>query len=456
MQPMPDDRLSLAALHDGGAQGILVPEVPVTLGSRVRLCLKDLYQQDIVEMIERETRRYELHSIEHPDHPDFRRAYQILWEAFGPSGEMEPEYAIRQFLLDNPFEPVAAGTYVRYFLIIAKDRDGNLRGVRDGSVLYNPAYAPDLCLVYLSHIFMLPPARGTVLTYWLRIAPVELAMEYLVQLQQRALVTLPAPDAPGKYFGVQLNLAAEMEYFSPDDRLSLQRILFYGRGGFDVIDPRHFPYRQPDFRDPAVIQATGNMPVPFMLLLRRMGRERQARLPIEEASAVMRLLYDEFACFCPSEFLQNSLDIVLQRLAERRAKGESDVALLPLPTGAKNLQRLKRLFRYDVYQRYYANPPGSESYVRRVREQLAANPRWFDEELARIAADLEQTPHYVYGSRDRRFAVDAMPALLAEVDEGAPRPDPTLQADGASAKSALPEGEASSSPAHDVPRERRP
>ena len=36
--------------------------------TRVRLCLKDLYQQDIVEMIERETRRYELLSIEHPDH----------------------------------------------------------------------------------------------------------------------------------------------------------------------------------------------------------------------------------------------------------------------------------------------------------------------------------------------------------------------------------------------------
>ena len=33
-------------------------EAPVTLGTRVRLCLKDLYQRDIVEMIERETRRY--------------------------------------------------------------------------------------------------------------------------------------------------------------------------------------------------------------------------------------------------------------------------------------------------------------------------------------------------------------------------------------------------------------
>jgi len=427
----------------------------MTLGTRVRLCLKDLYQQDIVEMIERETRRYELVSIEHPDHPDFARAYQILWEAFGPQGEMEPESAIRRFVLDNSFEPTASGTYIRYFLIIAKDRDGNLRGVRDGSVLYNPAYAPDLCVVYLSHIFMLPQARGTVLTYWLRIAPVELAVEYLFQLQQRGLVTLPAPDAPGRYFGVQLDLAAEMEYFSPDDRLSLQRILFYGRGGFDVIDPRHFPYRQPDFRDPSVIQATGNSPVPFMLLLRRMGRERQARLPIDEASAVMRLLYDEFTCFCTPEFLQNSLDIVLQRLAERRAKGKSDVALLPLPSGPKNLQRLKRLFRYDIYQRYYRDAPGTEEYVQRMREVLANQPRWFDEELARIAADLEQTPHYVYGSRDRRFAVDAMPALLAEADEAAARAESAAQGNGGAATSALPDA-AERPAATQPPRERRP
>jgi hypothetical protein len=404
------------------------------------LCLKDLYQQDIVEMIERETRRYELQSIEHPDHPDFARAYQILWDAFGPQGEMEPESAIRQFLLDNPYEPVAAGTYIRYFLIIAKDREGNLRGVRDGSVLYNPTYAPDLCVVYLSHIFMLPQARGTVLTYWLRIAPVELAVEYLFQLQQRSRVTLPVPDAPGKYFGVNLDLAAEMEYFSPEDRLSLQRILFYGRGGFDVIDPRHFPYRQPDFRDPAVIQATGNSPVPFMLLLRRMGRERQARLPIEEARAVMRLLYDEFACFCTPEFLRNSLDIVLQRLADRRAMGALDVALLPLPSGAKNLQRLKRLFRYDIYQRYYPGAAGTEAYLERIRAQIASHPRWFDEALTRIAAELNQTQHYVYGSRDRRFAVDAMPALLAEVDEAPARADAALQAEDTSAKSARAEG----------------
>ena len=371
------------------------------LGTRVRLCLKDLYAQDIVEIIERETRRYELESIEHPDHPDFARAYKILWDNFGPQGEMEPESAIRRFLLDDAFEPLPSGTFIRYFLLVAKDREGNLRGVRDGSVIYNPTWAPDVCTIYLSHIFMLPEARGTVLTYWLRIAPVELAVEYLAQLQQRGIVKLPLPEQPGKYFGVQLNLAAEMDYFSPDDRLSLQRILFYGRGGFDVIDPRHFPYRQPDFSPPEVIQERGNRPVPFMLLLRRMGRERQARLPIDEASTIMRLLYDEFACFCTPEFLQNSLDVVQARLDERRAKGKPDVALLPLPTGANNLSRLRPLFRYDIYRRFYADTPGTEVYLERIKPLIAANPRWFDEEVAGLATVLQKTPHYVYSSRDK-------------------------------------------------------
>ncbi|MBL9103182.1 MAG: hypothetical protein JNL82_19710 [Myxococcales bacterium] len=374
----------------------------MTLGTRVRLCLKDLYAQDFVEIIERETRRYELHSIEHPDHPDFARAYKILWDQFGSQGEMEPEHAIRRFLLDDAFEPLPSGTFIRYFLLVAKDREGNLRGVRDGSVIYNPSWAPDLCVVYLSHIYMLPEARGTVLTYWLRIAPVELAVEYLAALQQRGVVKLPLPEQPGRYFGVQVDLAAEMDYFSPDDRLSLQRILFYGRGGFDVIDPRHFPYRQPDFSPPEVIQEHGNRPVPFMLLLRRMGRERQARLPIDEASTIMRLLYDEFACFCTPEFLQNSLDVVQARLDERRHKGKPDVALLPLPTGASNLSRLKPLFRYDIYRRYYPNAPGTEAYLERIRALVGHNARWFEDEVAGLAAELSKTPHYVYSSRDKQ------------------------------------------------------
>ena len=273
------------------------PGDPVmSLGTRVRLCLKDLYAQDVVEMIERETRKYEVEAIEHPDHPDFKRAYQMLWDAFGAvrrdgARGGDPRDDARRL---RPTR-CRGGTYARYFLLVARDRaTGTIRGVRDGRVLVNPAYGPDLCVVYLSHIFMLPEARGTVLTYWLRIAPLDLAVSYLHMLHQRGKIALPAPDAPGKYFGMRVDLAAEMEYFTPDDKLSLQRILFYGRGGFDAIDPRHFPYRQPDFREPELIARTGDRPVPVHAAAaprrpRARGAAADRRGARGDAAAVRRL-----------------------------------------------------------------------------------------------------------------------------------------------------------------------
>jgi hypothetical protein len=381
----------------------------MSVGTRVRLCLKDLYPQDVVEMIERETRKYEVEAIEHPSHPDYKAAFKILWDGFGPAGEMEPEPVIRRMLLEDPVVPLPSGSYARFFLLVARDRStGTIRGVRDGRVLVNPAYAPDLCVVYLSHIFMLPEARGSVLTYWLRIAPLDLAVTYLHTLHQAGRIELPVPDAPGRYFGMRVDLAAEMEYFSPEDRLSLQRLLFYGRGGFDAIDPRHFPYRQPDFRDPATIAKTGDRPVPFMLLLRRVGREREARLPIDEAKAVMQLLYDDFATYCEPTHLASSLSVVLGRLEERRAKGRNDVALLPLPTGPRDLKRLKPLFRYDVYRRHYGPGTATDAYLNgEVASQVAGNPHWLDEQLARISEDLAQTRRFVYASRDKGFDPEA-------------------------------------------------
>jgi hypothetical protein len=381
----------------------------MSLGTHVRLCLKDLYTQDVVEMIERETRKYEVEAIEHPDHPDFKKAFEILWNAFGASGEMESEAVIRKMLLDDAATPLPSGTYARYFLLVARERaTGAIRGVRDGRVLVNPAYSPDLCLVYLSHIYMLPEARGTVLTYWLRIAPLDLAVTYLHQLHQRGAIALPDPNAPGKYFGMRVDLAAEVEFFSPDDKLSLQRVLFYGRGGFDVIDPRHFPYRQPDFRDPELIAKTGDRPVPFMLLLRRVGREREARLPIDEARAVIQLLYDDFAVFCEPTHLASSLDVVLSRLEERRARGKNDVALLPLPSGAHDLKRLKPLFRYDVYRRHYGPSLATDAYLSSgIADTIGANPHWLDERLAEIAAELAKTPRWVYASRDKSYDPEA-------------------------------------------------
>jgi hypothetical protein len=365
--------------------------------------MKDLFHQDAVEMIERETRKYELWQIDSPDHPDFAAAYDLLWEAFGTHGEIERREVIEEALRRDPYQSTPSGTFIRYFMLVSKGKDGEIRGVRDGAILLNASYSADLCVIYLSHIYMVPSARGTVLSYWLRIAPVELAMQFMADLYAQGKFILPLPNSPAKNFGMRIDLAAEMEYFTPEERLSLQRILFYGRGGFDVINPRHFPYRQPDFRDAEEIRKTGNLPVPFMLLLRRMGRERQATLPITEAQAVMRLLYDDFAQSCAPEYLGNSLQLVLNRL-EERAKTKGFVELLPLPSGAKDLLRLRRIFRYTVYQKYYPNSPETVAYLSSgIKEKLAQNPKYLEEELAKIAVELDDKPHYVYGNRDKSF-----------------------------------------------------
>ncbi len=370
---------------------------------RLRLCLKDLYHQDVVEMIERETRAFELWEITDPDDADFVRAYDILWKAFGPHGEMERQEAIERFLRDDAFDPTPSGTYIRYFLIAARDRHGNILGVRDGSILVNPAYEADFCVVYLSHLYMLPEARGTVLSYELRIAPVEIAMDYLRALHVRGRIRLPAIDQPGRYFGMRITLTAEMEYYSPEESVSWQRILFYGRGGFDVINPRHFPYLQPDFREPEDILVTGNRPLPFMILVRRMNRERQATMPIEEASAIMRLLYDDFACHCDPQILEDNLQRVLNKLADRSVQ-KSFIELLPLPSGSKDLNRIRPLFRYAVFQKYYRNStPVVEEYLGEPGRDQMRDPAFLDSELKKLALHLDGRPRYVYASRDKQY-----------------------------------------------------
>jgi hypothetical protein len=152
-----------------------------------------------------------------------------------------------------------------------------------------------------------------------------------------------------------------------------------------------------------------------MLLLRRVGRERAARLPIDEARAVIRLLYDDFAVFCVPVNLSSSLDVVLGRLEERRARGKDDVALLPLPTGPHNLKRLRPLFRYDVYRRHYGPSLATDAYLQSgIAEKVASSPHWLDEQLAAIAAELEKTPRWVYASRDKSFDLDAPDATSRE------------------------------------------
>ena len=98
-----------------------------------------------------------------------------------------------------------------------------------------------------------------------------------------------------------------------------------------------------------------------------------------------------------------AIQALLRRL-EERAKTKNFVELLPLPTGSKDLHRLKKLFRYHVYTRWYPDAPETRRYLSSgIKERLAANPQLVDESLARIAAEMESRPKFVYGNREKEF-----------------------------------------------------
>lgn len=87
------------------------------------------------------------------------------------------------------------------------------------------------------------------------------------------------------------------------------------------------------------------------------------------------------------------------------------VRLLPLPTGRKNLNRLKKLFRYRVFTKYYPNVPATHEYLASgIRDQLAASPAYLDHALAAIAAELESRPAFVYANRNLDFTWEGLPA----------------------------------------------
>ena len=366
----------------------------MSLGTHVRLCLKDLYAQDVVEMIERETRKYEVESIEHPDHPDFKRAFQILWDAFGAAGEMEPEAVIREMMLDDSTVPLPCGTYARYFLLVARDRaTGAIRGVRDGRVLVNPAYdAGPLPRLPLAHLHAARGARHRA----------HLLAAHRAARPRRQLPPHAAPEGQDRAAGARRAGRATSACAStsrPRSSTSAPRTSSRSSASSSTAAAASTrstrgtsPTGSRTSAIPELIARTGDRPVPFMLLLRRVGREREARLPIDEARAVIQLLYDDFETFLradaprqqPRRRARPARGAAREgeerrgaaAAADRRARPEAAQAALPL-------RRVPAPLRAGARDRRGAAG-------RRSPPKIAANPHWLDEQLARIAEELAQ------------------------------------------------------------------
>ncbi|MEP6671137.1 MAG: hypothetical protein ABJF10_18395 [Chthoniobacter sp.] len=214
--------------------------------------------------------RFDLARIHSVNDPLFEEAYGRLWAEFGPKDEME-----RREVLAQRFQLGPRFLYQMAFVRSA----GEFVAVRD----HTAAMTRDNLnvVVHLSHNLVSPLARRTGLAGWMRALPIATATSCVI-----------ANGAPLAFF-TPITLLAEMEYPLPDDPPRMIRLQAYERAGFRKIDPQMVQYFQPDFRDPAVIDATGSTrPLPFQLLVRRVRREHERGIFGAEVRQLVETLYD--------------------------------------------------------------------------------------------------------------------------------------------------------------------
>lgn len=217
---------------------------------------------------------FELHLIRSSSHPLFDQTFRKLWDEFASHGGMETRDVIVDRLHWNPARP--AGAWSLLYRMIAVSRLGRIVAARDCSAICNRETAPDEVVVHLSHVLVDAEYRGTGLAGWMRAFPVQIAREC------HAGATGPA----------RLTLVAEMEYPTAHDPMSYKRLASYESAGFLKVDPSRVRYVQPDFRDPVEIDSGGGpVPLPYQLVLWRIGRESERQISGGEIRRLVTALY---------------------------------------------------------------------------------------------------------------------------------------------------------------------
>jgi hypothetical protein len=257
------------------------------------------------------------------EHPLFRAAYERLRREFGTSGSMERKEVITARFARDPARP-AGDHHLLYEMLVVR-RGEEIVAVRDHTAIL-PAAARDTgaVIVHLSHNLIEPAMRGSGLAGWLRALPVQVARECAVragvaathvptvdkdrftlrQVQgERKTPFRNRPDTARaelveaqfrRESTISITLVAEMEQPLGDGRSDRPALRSYGRAGFLKIDPEVVPYCQPDFRAADEIERTGVQPVPYALVIRRVGRETERSLPGAEVRAIVTALYTMF------------------------------------------------------------------------------------------------------------------------------------------------------------------
>lgn len=241
---------------------------------------KDLAPGDRVS-VGLEVRGFTAHRIIDAGDPLYRTGFETLWKEFGHLNEMEPEAVIRE-RLRRDLRRASPRCSTLYEMCVL-EHEGRILGVRDHTAILRMHRGRVAgVVVHLSHMLLLATARETGLAGWMRAFPMQTVRRAL------GLAGAQAGEAPVVFVG-------EMEAPKESRPLTEYRLRSCQKAGFRAIDPAGFPYHQPDFRAPSVIDHEGGpRPVPLRLVIRRVGREMEQGLAWREALEIADALYDMY------------------------------------------------------------------------------------------------------------------------------------------------------------------
>lgn len=254
---------------------------------------------------------FALREIRSTDDPFFETAFGALWNEFGAAGEMERAEIIAGRMKWRPSES-RDGTSLLYAMQLVT-QNGEFVAVRDQTAILLEN-GPGV-VVHLSHNLVAPAWRRSGIAGWMRALPVTTALEALA--------------ASGRPHDAPITLVGEMEHFHPAHPATEIRLTAYEKAGYKMVDPAFVDYRQPDFRDPRIIdQGNGPRPLPLCLMLRRIGLENEDSVSGAEIRHCVNALYKMYA----RGFRECDMQAVLETLPHYPAP-DSHIPLIP-PTQA--------------------------------------------------------------------------------------------------------------------------
>lgn len=293
--------------------------------------LADMTQDEPIEKARQALERYRLEEV--TTLAGFELGYSTLEAQFGLTADLERREVLEAWCLKGSLSPLDAPIQTRYHLVLAKDMDGSVAGVRDCFVALDAASRR--CVVRLAHTLVLPEHRRGGLAALLRLAPFTLARRSL------ARAGLAAESA-------EILLVGEMDMVTPEDRSTVVRLIAYGRAGFRVVPPVILPCAQPDLRDEASMNGHPQ-PMPYLLVVRQQKAANQPILSRATLEAIVYHLEAIHGAHCQPEHLLPLREHAFAALA--RFEGE-DIPLLALPTDTSKVADLAPLLRSVTYSYY--------------------------------------------------------------------------------------------------------